>query len=223
MHVDDEGNERQFEAMSLIDAVALEYTQRDANNVNNGKNNIQNGTGDQSGGSSANNHNESKSNTNDDAKEDGSSANNANTTVLSNNSANLSVKMEVDASGSNAQNLPSSNTGSHFKPVTSNSATTVTNPVIQSNSALGNNSSVIASLNNNASAQQAIINEPVNSIELPASRSTVLRGHDSEVFICAWNPASDLLASGSGDSTARIWNIGEPGKHLILRHCIQRG
>jgi hypothetical protein len=28
-----------------------------------------------------------------------------------------------------------------------------------------------------------------------------------KVFICAWNPKQDLLASGSGDSTARIWNM----------------
>lgn len=41
------------------------------------------------------------------------------------------------------------------------------------------------------------------SIEIPASKATVLRGHESEVFICAWNPSTDLLASGSGDSTAR--------------------
>lgn len=36
---------------------------------------------------------------------------------------------------------------------------------------------------------------------------TVLEGHTSEVFICAWNPVNSLLASGSGDSTSRIWNI----------------
>lgn len=41
------------------------------------------------------------------------------------------------------------------------------------------------------------------SIEIPASKATVLSGHESEVFICAWNPSTDLLASGSGDSTAR--------------------
>lgn len=67
------------------------------------------------------------------------------------------------------------------------------------------------------------LNEPVNGIEIPASRATTLRGHESEVFICAWNPTSDLLASGSGDSTARIWNMHDPNNHLILRHCIQRG
>ncbi|CAG0913037.1 unnamed protein product [Notodromas monacha] len=44
-------------------------------------------------------------------------------------------------------------------------------------------------------------------VKIPANKSTILRGHESEVFICAWNPVTDLLASGSGDSTARIWNL----------------
>jgi transducin (beta)-like 1 len=38
-------------------------------------------------------------------------------------------------------------------------------------------------------------------------RVKTLRGHESEVFICAWAPNANLLASGSGDSTARIWNL----------------
>lgn len=29
----------------------------------------------------------------------------------------------------------------------------------------------------------------------------------STVFICAWNPKCDILASGSGDCTARMWNV----------------
>ncbi|KAK0150155.1 F-box-like/WD repeat-containing protein TBL1X [Merluccius polli] len=64
-------------------------------------------------------------------------------------------------------------------------------------------------------------------VEIPASKATVLRGHESEVFICAWNPVSDLLASGSGDSTARIWNLNEnstsSSTQLVLRHCIREG
>jgi len=64
------------------------------------------------------------------------------------------------------------------------------------------------------------------SVEIPVSKATVLRGHESEVFICAWNPTTDLLASGSGDSTARIWNMNDNSSspnQLVLRHCIQKG
>ena len=33
----------------------------------------------------------------------------------------------------------------------------------------------------------------------------------------------DLLASGSGDSTARIWNLENPQSEIVLRHCVNRG
>jgi len=67
------------------------------------------------------------------------------------------------------------------------------------------------------------------SIEIPPERASVLKGHDSEVFICAWNPREDLLASGSGDSTARIWSMNSSNpddpnhQEIILKHCISRG
>ncbi|MGH0146375.1 UNVERIFIED_CONTAM: hypothetical protein FKN15_007981 [Acipenser sinensis] len=64
-------------------------------------------------------------------------------------------------------------------------------------------------------------------VDIPQNKAMVLRGHESEVFICAWNPVSDLLASGSGDSTARIWNLSEnstsSSTQLVLRHCIREG
>ncbi|KAM8858126.1 F-box-like/WD repeat-containing protein TBL1X [Synchiropus splendidus] len=77
-------------------------------------------------------------------------------------------------------------------------------------------------MNNHCEAMEVDVD-----VEIPASKATVLRGHESEVFICAWNPVSDLLASGSGDSTARIWNLNENSNsnstQLVLRHCIREG
>uniref|UniRef100_A0A8C7FNV2 TBL1X/Y related 1 n=1 Tax=Oncorhynchus kisutch TaxID=8019 RepID=A0A8C7FNV2_ONCKI len=62
------------------------------------------------------------------------------------------------------------------------------------------------------------------NVAIPQNKALVLRGHESEVFICAWNPVSDLLASGSGDSTARIWNLSDSSStQLVLRHCIREG
>ncbi|XP_044143872.1 F-box-like/WD repeat-containing protein TBL1X isoform X1 [Bufo gargarizans] len=78
------------------------------------------------------------------------------------------------------------------------------------------------SINNHAEAM-----EIDGDVEIPPNKATVLRGHESEVFICAWNPVTDLLASGSGDSTARIWNLNENSSsnstQLVLRHCIREG
>jgi transducin (beta)-like 1 len=64
--------------------------------------------------------------------------------------------------------------------------------------------------------------------EIRGADVTVLDGHSSEVFICSWSPAGAVLASGSGDSTARIWTLppGPSGSGaqaaltapMVLRH-----
>ncbi|XP_030782149.1 F-box-like/WD repeat-containing protein TBL1Y isoform X3 [Rhinopithecus roxellana] len=85
-----------------------------------------------------------------------------------------------------------------------------------------------ATVNGEQNGARAINNHSKDGdVEIPPNKATVLRGHESEVFICAWNPVSDLLASGSGDSTARIWNLNENSNggstQLVLRHCIREG
>eukprot|EP01117_Protostelium_nocturnum_P007887 TRINITY_DN2816_c0_g1_i1.p1 TRINITY_DN2816_c0_g1~~TRINITY_DN2816_c0_g1_i1.p1 ORF type:complete len:475 (+),score=87.38 TRINITY_DN2816_c0_g1_i1:62-1486(+) len=52
-----------------------------------------------------------------------------------------------------------------------------------------------------------------------APKVQILEGHTSEVFICAFSPKnSSLLASGSGDSTARIWDVDGYLAPLELKH-----
>ena len=65
---------------------------------------------------------------------------------------------------------------------------------------------------------------PTAAQRIPASDVVVLEGHTSEVFTCAWSTSSALcLASGSGDSTGRIWTLPSPGSggapvSMVLRH-----
>ncbi|KAH6599203.1 hypothetical protein BASA50_003231 [Batrachochytrium salamandrivorans] len=71
---------------------------------------------------------------------------------------------------------------------------------------------------------------PINGLPQEFSTSDVqsLTGHQSEVFVCSWNPIETLLATGSGDGTARIWSMDEDseGKFpspVLLQHCSQPG
>mmetsp|Transcript_32290 Transcript_32290/g.91545 ORF Transcript_32290/g.91545 Transcript_32290/m.91545 type:complete len:497 (+) Transcript_32290:351-1841(+) len=71
----------------------------------------------------------------------------------------------------------------------------------------------------------APMEEDSRPMEIPASDVTILEGHESEVFVCAWNPCASMLASGSGDSTARIWQVG-PGastEPIVLEHYTEHG
>ncbi|KAI7852245.1 WD40-repeat-containing domain protein [Circinella umbellata] len=66
--------------------------------------------------------------------------------------------------------------------------------------------------------QEASLENPSKEVPASAKAQTVvdpndvlvLKGHQSEVFSCSWNPVEPLLlASGSGDATARLWRVPE--------------
>lgn len=59
-------------------------------------------------------------------------------------------------------------------------------------------------------------------VEIPQNKAMVLRGHESEVFICAWNPVSDLLASGSVAFLSRHYSRTLCMSHVI-EHRTERG
>ncbi|KAG0054883.1 hypothetical protein BGZ83_010221 [Gryganskiella cystojenkinii] len=76
----------------------------------------------------------------------------------------------------------------------------------------------------------SIVGTPIDTSDIaevkviPASDAITLKGHTADVFVCSWNPTSpSLLASGSGDATARIWQIPtnpeEPLQDpIVLKH-----
>jgi transducin (beta)-like 1 len=68
---------------------------------------------------------------------------------------------------------------------------------------------------------------PPPGTELPPSDVTVLGGHTSEASAVAWNPKSDVLASGAADATARIWRTadgrGSDTPSSVLRHVAPAG
>ncbi|EGB04045.1 hypothetical protein AURANDRAFT_59550 [Aureococcus anophagefferens] len=57
------------------------------------------------------------------------------------------------------------------------------------------------------------IDEPQTNTSVLPSRMissndvVILAGHEAEVFCCSWHPHDELLASGSGDSTVRLWDF----------------
>lgn len=54
-------------------------------------------------------------------------------------------------------------------------------------------------------------------IEAPVVKPTLLSKHEDEVHVCAWNPTTDLLASGSGDGTGHIWDMSSSNPWVIRR------
>lgn len=61
----------------------------------------------------------------------------------------------------------------------------------------------------------------------PSPKTVLLTGHQAEVTRCAWNPGKeDVLATASGDSTARIWkglNGHDKNTSVVLPHESEMG
>ncbi|EDO40932.1 predicted protein [Nematostella vectensis] len=85
-----------------------------------------------------------------------------------------------------------------------------------------NGSNEIYMHNNSVSNADSLqIDGSVNDIA--NQKALVLKGHQSEVFVCSWNPTQDILASGSGDGTARLWPMTDSGLGVpvVLAHNIK--
>lgn len=163
--------------------------------------------------------------------------------------SDLNVFGNAGTGSSNSNSLNNNNNNNNNKENQNNSSSK--NQSLNNNRAPGNQATNQSSAGSNANSNHNTITgaggsysgslfnsqynhlggdqENIDHLLIPDERSMVLKGHESEVFICAWNPINDLLASGSGDSTARIWNLNDSTasstdiKHLELRHCIQQG
>ena len=61
----------------------------------------------------------------------------------------------------------------------------------------------------NPSEQASADNKGLVDSNVPDNEIIRLEMHQSEVFMCAWNPVfTYLIATGSGDASARIWHMG---------------
>lgn len=139
-----------------------------------------------------------------------------------NSSSNLGNNRDNQINPSGRSSLINNQSGGNNQLSSNNNSTTNHNNI----SGTGVSSAYTGRLSNAQYNHMGGDADDIEHLLIPDERAVVLRGHDSEVFICAWNPISDLLASGSGDSTARIWNLQGPSPdigHMELRHCIQQG
>uniref|UniRef100_A0ACB8FIE9 Transducin beta-like n=1 Tax=Sphaerodactylus townsendi TaxID=933632 RepID=A0ACB8FIE9_9SAUR len=96
-----------------------------------------------------------------------------------------------------AQQQASAAPATTIAPATTTVATTATTTAVQNTPKNGE-----ATMNGEENGAHAINNhskpmEIDGDVEIPPNKATVLRGHESEVFICAWNPVSDLLPTAS--------------------------
>lgn len=235
--VGEDGSERYIENLSLIDAVMPDIVAGLNSGLNSGNsnNNAGNNGGPANSNSKTTNNkednppkNQASSLTNNQIADGVNNGAGNNGGATNNNSNNSTTNNKDDNSTKNQSSLTNNKVAGGGNQNTNQSTNSNSNDNSNHNSmnALGNNSSYSGRLFNAQFNHVGGDHENIDHLLIPEERAVVLKGHESEVFICAWNPITDLLASGSGDSTARIWNLQEATpdvKHLELRHCIQQG
>ena len=59
------------------------------------------------------------------------------------------------------------------------------------------------------------VTEPYTVSKMKQSERILLEGHKEEAYVCSWSPNDEILASGSGDSTCRLWRTDSC---IVLRH-----
>ncbi|KAJ1680032.1 hypothetical protein EV182_000815, partial [Spiromyces aspiralis] len=73
-------------------------------------------------------------------------------------------------------------------------------------------------------AQKPETKPETDRMRISEDSKVVLSGHEASVFVSAWNPVlPNLIATGAGDGTARIWDLskikaGEAHPALVLQH-----
>lgn len=120
--------------------------------------------------------------------------------------------IETATNGSEYEESDQTNGDSH------NIDPTTTAPPAKKNKRGANASKSTTSTNNgtakgaskgNANAWVPSLTGKAKGKQISAQNVAKLRGHTAEVFVSAWNPAvPGLLASGAGDATVRIWDLG---------------
>ncbi|KAL3316451.1 Transducin (beta)-like 1 X-linked receptor 1 [Cichlidogyrus casuarinus] len=232
--IGDDGSENVVDSLSLIDAVVPEVierrksSQKPANNSyavnsqNNGPTTVNNSLPKNSSESLPNSH--EAANNENPRLDTFNSSNNLPPGSNSISSVNSSIK--VDQSD-NQNHLPNT-LGNQLLSSVDKQLPNMRNsyvPPVHTNGDSHPNSYPLNHHGNDSNDLDERKSPSVNNM-IPPENITVLSGHESEVFICAWNPKCDKLASGSGDSTARIWDLEHPSnqsiKQLVLTHEVNR-
>jgi WD40 repeat protein len=79
------------------------------------------------------------------------------------------------------------------------------NETSTSNTINGSSATIVENDNTNNNNNKKQQQQQIDTMD--SSTMVLLTGHEKEVFRCVWNPTKNVVATGSSDATARIWEI----------------